>query len=144
MPRPPDISPESPAGPTGPADRYGRPGAGEQGRRRRRFVVAVAVLLALGVAYAVWFGVASRDRAVARTQGYDVIDDTSTEVTFTVSMPAGSVADCQVEALSSGSAQVGLVTVPVGPSDETAVTVRAVLVTSERATTGQPVACTLR
>ncbi len=144
MPRPPDSPSVSSSGPTGPADRYGRPGAGEQGRRRRRFVVVVAVLLVLGLAYAVWFGAASRDRATARTQGFDVIDDTSTRVTFTVSMPRGSVADCQVEALSSGSAQVGLVTVPVGPSDTTAVTVRTVLVTSERATTGQPVGCTLR
>ncbi len=126
------------------AERYGRPAPGAPARRRRTLWVVVAVLLAGGVAYAAWFGAASRDQAVARTQGYDVVDDTRTDVVFTVSMPPGSVADCQVEALSSGSAQVGLRTVTVGPSETTATTVSTVLLTSERATTGQPLQCVLR
>lgn len=129
---------------TPPSGRYGEPGPARRRTAHRRLVAAVAVLLAAGVAYAVWFGVEARDQATFRSQGYEVVDDTRVEVTFSVTKPKGGTADCQVEALSSGSAQVGLITVPVGPSDETAVTVRAVLVTSERATTGQPVACTLR
>ncbi len=150
MPGPPDGPTGRPADP-GPRrpdaraqDRYGRPAPGAPAHRRRTLTIVVAVLLAGGVAYAAWFGVASRDQATARTQGYDVIDDTRTEVVFSVSMPPGSVADCQVEALSSGSAQVGLSTVAVGPSDTTVTTVTTLLLTSERATTGQPVQCVLR
>ncbi len=149
MPRHPET-PDGPDDPDGPPDptaasvRYGRAAPAASAARRRLLVVATAVLLVAGVGYAVWFGAGSRDQASVRTQGYEVVDDTRTEVTFTVSKPPGSTADCQVEALSSGSAQVGLVTVEVGPADTTASTVRVALPTSERATTGQPVRCDLR
>ena len=102
------------------------------------------MLLVLGVAYAVWFGVEARDRATFRTQGYALIDDTHVEVTFTVSKPQEATAECQVEALSSGAAQVGLRSVTVGPAAATATTVTTVVRTSERAVTGQPTACVLR
>ena len=154
MDQPPAGAPEA-AGPGGSAGTAGPSGPGPQGRygasggaspalRRRRLVVAVAVLLAGGVGYAVWFGVEARDQATFRSQGYDVTDDTHVEVTFTVSKPKDATAVCQVEALSSGAAQVGLASVPVGPSRTTATTVTTVVRTSERAVTGQPTACVLR
>lgn len=129
---------------TPPTGRYGGPGPGQRAARRRRLAVAVAVLLAGGVAYAVWFGVEARDQVTFRTQGYTVLDDTHVEVVFTVSKPRDGTADCQVEALSSGAAQVGLAPVRVGPSRTGAATVTTVVRTSERPVTGQPISCVLR
>lgn len=128
---------------TAPEGRYGAPGPARRRTARRRLVVAVAVLLAGGVAYAVWFGVEARDQATFRSQGYRVLDDTHVEVTFTVSKPKDGTADCQVEALSSGAAQVGLAPVRVGPSRTGATTVTTVVRTSEKPVTGQPISCAL-
>lgn len=135
---------DQPAPATSPAGRYGGPDAARPAVRRRRLAVAVVVLLAAGVAYAVWFGFEARDQATFRTQGYSVQDDTHVEVTFSVTKPKDGTADCQVEALSSGAAQVGLAPAVVGPARTTVTTVRKVVRTSERAVTGQPISCTLR
>lgn len=135
---------DHPAPRTPPAGRYGERAPAGRAVRRRRLVVAVAVLVAGGVAYAVWFGVGARDRATFRSQGYEVVDDTRVEVTFSVTKPEGGTADCQVEALSSGAAQVGLARAEVGPSRTAATTVTTLVRTSERAVTGQPISCALR
>jgi hypothetical protein len=126
-----------------PAERYGvRP---HGAARRRRAVAVLAVLLALlGVAYAVWVGLAARGQAAFQTVGYEQLDDTHLLVTFTVTRPPGTTAVCEVEALSSGSAQVGLTSVEVPPSSEPTTTVRAEVRTQERPVTGQPVSCELR
>lgn len=126
-----------------PAERYGqRP---DDAARRRRLVAALAlVLAAAGVTFAVWVGLAARDRATFQTVGYEHRDDTTLLVTFTVTRPPGESAVCEVEALSSDSAQVGLVTVEVPPSADPTTTVVAEVRTQERPTTGQPVSCELR
>jgi hypothetical protein len=124
-----------------PAERYGPP---PSPLRRRLLLAAVAVLAGAGLAWVVWAGLASADQDVRfGTQGYDVVDDSTVLVTFTVVKDPGATARCQVEALSSTFAQVGLTTVDVGPAPQRGATASATVRTQERATTGRVQACEL-
>ncbi len=136
------MSPPLPP-PRRPQERYGARPASPPARRRRLAVLAV-VLGAVGVAYAAWFAVSTAGAVSFTTTGYEHLDEDATlRVSFSVTRPAGSVAVCEVEALSSGAAQVGLRSVTVPASPETTVVVTADVRTSERAVTGQVSSCAL-
>lgn len=124
-----------------PAERYGDRTPRERARRRRALVAAVAALVAAGVAYAAWYAVSSAGEVSVDPRGYERVEDGVLRVTFTVTRPVGTALVCEVEALSSSAAQVGLARVPVPASDRPTDLVTADVRTSERATTGQPVAC---
>ncbi|SDQ69366.1 DUF4307 domain-containing protein [Quadrisphaera sp. DSM 44207] len=124
-----------------PADRYGEAGAP---RRRRRVVAGVAVLAAAALAWVVWAGLAAAGREVRwETQGYDVVDDGTVVVTFTVAKDPEATARCEVEALSSTFARVGLTSADVGPAPQRGATATATVRTQERAVTGQVRECTV-
>ena len=126
----PDASP-SPA--VRPAERYGD----GPSPRRRLVLGGVVVLAAVFLAWVVWAGLHLAQREVRWSDvGYDVVDDTTVEVTFTVVKDPGSSAVCTIEALNARHAQVGLATVEIGPADERGVVRTATVRTAERAVTG--------
>jgi hypothetical protein len=129
-------------GPRRPAGRYGpdRPGP----NRRLAAAAAVgAVLLAVGWFAYLAFGPGDRGVHVLDL-GYRVTADTSIEVTFEVQKDPGATAVCRVRALNLGFAEVGLSDVRVGPADDGATTLTAVVPTTERAVSGNVKACVLQ
>lgn len=132
----------TPEPPVRPAGRYGpAPGPGH----RRAVVAAVAALAVVGLAWVVWVGLGAAQREIRWDDvGYEVVDDTTVEVRFSVVKDPGATAVCRIEALNGRYAQVGLATVDVGPSPERAVTSSVTVRTQERAVTGLVDTCTLR
>jgi hypothetical protein len=102
--------------PSSPTERYGRRAAGVA---RARWVKVVAVTAIAGaVAVAAWFAFAQSDGSpvTAEVVSFHVINSERMDVTFQVSMPAGSTAVCTLGALAQDFAQVGSHEVTVGPS----------------------------
>ena len=124
--------------PLRPPGRYGAPVA----PWRRRLLLVLGLLAgAAALAWLTWVALAAADRVHFDTQGYEVVDDATVLVTFSVVKDADEQVECTVEALSSGSAQVGLAVVDVGPADG-ATSVHTVTVrTQQRAVTGQVRTC---
>jgi hypothetical protein len=131
-------------GATGPRRPEGRYGPVRRSPDRRTFVGAAvaAVLLAVGWFAYVAFG--PGDTGVHSLDiGYQVVDDTQVRVTFEVQKDPSATAVCTVRALNVGFAEVGRTDVRVGPAKDGAVTVTAVVPTSERAVSGNVKACAL-
>ena len=122
-----------------PPGRYGAPAAPW---RRRALLVVGLVAAAVALAWLVWASLAAASRATADTQGYEVVDDATVLVTFSVVKGADDRVACTVEALSAGSAQVGLAVVDVGPEDGATSVHTVTLRTQERAVTGRVRECT--
>ncbi len=123
-----------------PAGRYG---PAPDPRRRRLVVVGIATLGALGVAAAVWLGLASAAAPVHWSQvGFSVDGPDSVDVTFQVtrSDPA-TPALCTVEAQNSAHGQVGVVEVDVPASTDSTVRLTTTVRTSETAVTGLVTTC---
>ncbi|MGQ7294835.1 DUF4307 domain-containing protein [Quadrisphaera sp. KR29] len=128
----------APTPPVRPAGRYGDRGPV---RRRVRLVVSVALGLALA-AWAVWAGLGSASGHVqADEQSYQVVDDSTVVVVFSVAKPAEAEVVCRVQALSSTSAVVGLQEVPVTAGDGASSVHRVTVRTQQRAVTGVVDAC---
>jgi hypothetical protein len=92
-------------------------------------------------AVAVWFGLAATvGRASWETVGYQVLDDQTVTITFSVHRPEGRALTCTVEALARDFSPVGRLSVPVpaGPDDVTRTTT---LRTASRAVTAQVRSC---
>lgn len=112
--------------------RYGRVRRANPGALR----IAGVVLAAVAVAVMVWIGVGfSKDQATSQVFSFNVVDAGLTTLHFEVSKPAASTAECVLEALSTGFAQVGVKTVTIGPAASDTVTLFEEIRTSERATT---------
>lgn len=134
MPVPPEPAPP----PVRPAERYGDRRTG-----RGPLVAVLAVVAATFVAWVVWAGLGVAGRDVRWSDvGYDVVDDTTVVVTFTVVKDPKGTAVCTVEALNSQFAKVGLATVEIGPAEQRAVQRTATVRTAERAVTGVVESCT--
>ena len=111
------------------ANRYGgaqrRPSAGVS--RRVRLVAVLAVVAA--VVITAWFALStSIGKVTYKDVGFEVVDDHLTRVTFQVSAPADTQAECDVEVQDAQAAPVGFRTVLVSglepeqrsaPSDDT-------------------------
>ncbi len=127
--------------PTGPPpDRYGRsPAAG----RRPAVRVLLALAVAAGVGLAAWFGLSMGQVPLDwQDVGFRVEDDAGVEVTFdVVRADPARPASCRVEALNASYAQVGVVTVPVPPSEHQRVRLTTRVATSETAVTGTVTSC---
>jgi hypothetical protein len=117
-----------------PAGRYGPvPGA----HRRTAGRVAVGALLAVGVAGAVWVGLKPGTETLTWSDvGYSVRGPEQIDVTFEVVKDPDVTARCTVQALSAAYAEVGVVTVTVGPADARAVRHTVPVATQELAVTG--------
>ncbi len=91
----------------------------------------------VGVAVAVWFGVAATWGQVTWVDtGYRVIDDRTVEVRFDVHRPAGQQVTCTVRALDKGFGTVGTVEVAVPANEQLAVGMVVTVRTTTRAVTG--------
>ena len=121
-----------------PPGRYGRPTVPW---RRRALLALGLVAAAVALAWLAWASLAAAGRTTADTQGYEVVDDATVLVTFSVVKGADESVECTVEALSAGSAQVGLVVVEVGPDDGATSVHTVTLRTQERAVTGRVREC---
>lgn len=139
---PPPAAPgDAPAAP--PAGRYDAAPRGTAAGRRRGRTVAVVVALAACVGVAAWFTVAQQERTPISTtvHSFDVVGPEAVDVTFDVTMRAGTTGVCTVDALSESYAQVGTVDVPVGPNDGLVSRYTVTVRTSEEATTGVVAGC---
>jgi len=122
------------AAPRPPAGRYGpEPGA----RHRTTGRIGVAALLGLGIAGAVWVGLKPGTDTVTWTDvGYSVQGPDRVDVTFEVAKDPDVTARCTLHALSAAYAEVGVVTVTVGPADARSVRQTVPVATQELAVTG--------
>jgi hypothetical protein len=122
------------AAPRPPAGRYGPPpGTG----RRTAGRIGVGALLALGVAFAVWVGLKPGVDTVTWTDvGYSVQGPDRVDVTFELVKDPDVTARCTVQALSTAYAEVGVVTVTVGPAATRTVRQTVPVATQELAVTG--------
>jgi hypothetical protein len=98
--------------------------------------------ISLGVAVAVWLGLASTlGKPQWDTTGYKVVDDQSVRVDFQVYSPGGKTLTCTIKALARDFSIVGSVdvevAVPQGDEARSSVTVR----TTSRAVTGEVRRC---
>jgi len=118
-----------------PAGRYGPP---PDPRRRRRGVVALALLGLAGVALVVWLGLGMASAPVSWAQvGFRIAGAESVEVTYDVTRPDPSIGvECRVEAQNRSHAQVGVVVVEVPPASQGTVRLSTPVATSETAVTG--------
>lgn len=124
-----------------PPGRYGR-----QPSRARTVLLGVlaALAVAAGLVWVVWAGLGAADRDVRWTDvGYRAEDD-RVLVTFDVVQDPGSTAVCEVEALSSSYATVGLVRVDVPAQGHSVVRRTVEVPTQERAVSGQVRSCSPR
>ena len=112
--------------------RYGK----SQGIDQRRLRILIVILGTITVLMLGWIGAGFAKPAVTTNLiSFDVVDPGLTTVTIEVSRPPGRSAQCTVEALSTGFAQVGVKTVDVAPSDQRTTPRRIEINTSEIATT---------
>ena len=124
-----------------PQDRYGAP----RKRLPRRVQLSLAVgAIVLAVAFAAWLAYANQEPVAWSDRAYTVVDDSTTTVTFEVTMDPGTTAVCTVRALNAGFGEVGLVDVVVGPSTQHTVRAVATIPTSEKAVTGTVKACAVK
>jgi len=98
----------------------------------------------LGVAMAVWFGLASTLGKPSWTDmGYRVIDDRTVDVTYLISRPTGRDVTCVIRALDKGFATVGLAEVNIPGSDVSTVERTTRVRTTTRAVTGLVRSCSI-
>jgi hypothetical protein len=123
-----------------PADRYGRTAS------TSRRVALVAVLGVVVVAALAWFAFAAfstSGSANGEDIGFDVLSDSSVQVTFDVTKPKDKSATCTIQALDTGFAVVGTVQVRIGPSSQSVVRRTTTVKTTNRATTGRVDSCSI-
>lgn len=123
-----------------PVGRYG-PEPGPLARRRR--VVALWGLGAIGLGATVWMGLGMAATPVTwQDVGFRIDGDAQVEVTYdVVRLDPSAPVECRLQALSVRHAQVGVVTVEVPPGDDAVVRQTTTIRTSEQAVTGVVDSC---
>jgi hypothetical protein len=107
-----------------------------------RWWVVGTIGCAIGVALAVWLGLANSLGAVTWTDtAYKVIDDRSVSVEFDVHRSPGQAVTCRVEAQDTAHGVVGVLDVAVPPSSERSVHQAVVVRTASRAVGGNVRSC---
>jgi hypothetical protein len=121
-------------------DRYGR---AVPRRRRRALVAGIAVVVLAAIAWFAWAAWSGRESATGTEIGFQVVDDGTVRLTFDVDKPEDATATCTIQALDSGFSVVGTVDVRVGPAPQTSVRQTATIRTTNRATAGRVVSCSV-
>lgn len=99
-------------------------------RHSRRWYVVTAIGVALGVAFAIWWGISSTSNGISyQTIGYTHVDDRTMDVTYDVNRSPGQSVTCLVQALDArfgavGSTQVVLPATPKGSAVDVRQTTR--------------------
>jgi hypothetical protein len=107
-----------------------------------RWWVIGTIGCAIGVALAVWLGLANSLGAVTWTDtAYEVIDDRSVSVEFDVHRSPGQDVTCRVEAQDTAHGVVGVLDVAVPASAERSVHQVVVVRTASRAVGGSVRSC---
>lgn len=120
--------------------RYGRV---RRANPRSLRILAIA-LSAIALGLMVWIGLGlTKAQASSQIISFNVVDSGLTTLHFEVTKPAEDTAECVLEALSTGFAQVGVKTVTIGPAETDTVTLFEEIKTSELATTAVIDHCTL-
>lgn len=102
----------------------------------KALLIAASVLGAVALALLIWIGLGlTKAQATSRIISFNVVDSGLTTLHFEVSKPQDRTAQCVLEALSTGFAQVGVKTVTIGPSQTESVAMFEEIRTSELATT---------
>jgi len=117
-------------------DRYG---GGSRRRRRDRLTVIIAgsALAAAGLGWGVWaLSTGAVSTVSASDAGYQILDDTTVTVKYTLSAPPGQAVRCALQALSTSKSTIGWRVVDVPPSDQPVRTLSDTVRTVYRPTTG--------
>lgn len=102
----------------------------------KALIITGVVVSLVALALMIWIGIGlAKPQATSRIISFNVVDEGLTTLHFEVSKPAGSTAECVLEALSTGYAQVGVKTVTIGPAETDSVPLFEEIRTSEIATT---------
>ena len=116
--------------------RYGR----TRSRTRREKILGISVGLAVLLVATLWVWWVGTDPAAtqlqSRTIGHEIVDETTVEVIFEVSVEPGTVVECGVEALNTAYGVVGWLQPELPPADSFTTTHVVQVRTSELATTG--------
>ena len=120
-----------------PADRYGAPIVSP--RLGRIMVAVVAIVFAATV---VLIGIRFADQPVkAELLSYEHVDDNRIAVSFAVTMRPGAEAECAVQAMNEGRAQVGFVEVEVPAQEQRRSTHRVEIATQGEAVSAEVLGC---
>jgi len=117
---------------------------GDKPTNPKRTKVLTLVGIALLTVIAAWFGFANYSPLSYQDIGYRVINNTTVEVDFELTAPAGSVAICAIQALNNSFAQVGWIELVLPASEATTNRHTVTLTTTELAVTGLVHECRLR
>lgn len=124
-------------------ERYGRtPG----GRRRERWIVVAAAVLfaAIFTAWVVWAGLDNGQGSLdARDIGHRLVDDRTVDVTWEVSVPAGTEVSCALQAQNEAHGIVGWKIVDLPASATYTRQFTETVRTAQRAVTGLIYRCWL-
>lgn len=116
--------------------RYGR----TQSRSRREKILGIGVGVAILLTATLWVWWVGTEpgstQLQSRTIGYEIIDDSTVEVIFEVSVDAGTTVECALQALDRAHGIVGWVQVALPAADAFTSTHVVPVRTSELATTG--------
>lgn len=123
--------------------RYGR--SRNWSRRQRRIGIAAGVAALALATLALWWVGTEPGRTALQTRdlGFTIVDASTVEVIFEVSVDAGTEVSCAVEALNSGYSVVGWVELDLPASEGFTSIHRVEVRTSEQATTGLVSECWL-
>lgn len=125
------------AAPHRPAERYGGPIVSR--RTGRILVVLVAIVF---LATVVLIGIRFADQPVkAEMLSYEHVAEDRIAVSFTVTMSPGTEAECAVQAMNEGRAQVGFVEVEVPAQDQRLSTHRVEIATQGDAVSAEVLGC---
>ncbi|EYT51151.1 DUF4307 domain-containing protein [Brachybacterium muris] len=125
------------AAPHRPAERYGGPIVSR--RTGRILVVLVAIVF---LATVVLIGIRFADQPVkAEMLSYEHVAEDRIAVSFTVTMSPGTEAECAVQAMNEGRAQVGFVEVEVPAQDQRRSTHRVEIATQGDAVSAEVLGC---
>ncbi|MBX3194712.1 MAG: DUF4307 domain-containing protein [Microbacteriaceae bacterium] len=123
--------------------RYGRTPV-RRGLARLLAVAAGAGVLVVAIAWAIWVGLLGPAASLeSRTTGYVVVDDSTVEVRYEVTVDAGRTVSCAVQALNSSFETVGWRIVELPASEQRTRSLTEVLRTTEPAVTGLIYRCWL-
>ncbi|MBM7501560.1 DUF4307 domain-containing protein [Brachybacterium muris] len=125
------------AAPHRPAERYGGPIVSR--RTGRILVVLVAIVF---LATVVLIGIRFADQPVkAEMLSYEHVAEDRIAVSFTVTMSPGTEAECAVQAMNEGRAQVGFVEVEVPAQDQRRSAHRVEIATQGDAVSAEVLGC---
>ena len=123
--------------------RYGRT-ADRRARTRMLAIAAAAAVAVVVVAWVVWAGLFSPAASLeTKDIGFVELSETSVEVKWQLTAPAGAPVSCAVKAISEKHAVIGWKIVDVEPSPRITRTLSEVLRTSEKPNGGLIFRCWL-